>query len=508
MERTSPSKALSQYLIDNFQVTIGKKGSVSVGEFSFTGQGQAGRFCTHFILKNKTVLKSVEESWLLLSDDQIKLEISNIFPTVKEYLESYVKSAERAELEEGVSLPTSREDYMALVPVVDMENVQGKAYIVDTRTHRITTIEEKAWEKIVGMKHVAQVRELAHCGRFEYNPRTIEAHWKAETAIGEETIYNKFIPPAHRMERDTSAVLSPDFIEFLEGLFLESCRSYAYNWIYHSTFKKLPVYLVLVGVGGIGKNLLAEALKQLHGRTNFTKAPASALESKFNGHLIDSTLVYYDECKFSSDKNGNNYRKNRLKEWANDYVPVEIKGVDAKDFDIYCSAIIATNHDSDVHLEQLDRKFSVLELSTERMEKRLGAEKTKNLWNYILEDSFPDAFLNWLEGRIDPDFNGNVEYRGPRFHELVLSSLSAWQQELLFNYILSGASATYSLKRLREEVSFFPTHYARVSDFLTNFQWEGETLGRIVIREGLRYVKVNDKFAPKEKSVMDLDKEL
>lgn len=507
MEEFSTTHKLSQYLLENYQVGLNTRGKLKVGDFSFSGPSMSGRFLNNFIIPNKKMLKEINPDWLLLSEKELKEEVTNIIPTVVEMLEDHLKETSIQNTSDTLDTPITKADYINAVPVIDMEHPKGNAIMVDKRTNRPSLITEEAWKRVVGPKHVAIVSEIAYSGRFEYNPRTVEAFREVQTEIGTETMFNKFIPPAHRIERDMSATLHPDFENFLNTFFKDSCRNYAFNWIYHSVYKKIPVYMVLVGAGGIGKNLLAESLKYLHGLTNFTKAPPSALDSKFNGHLMDATIIYYDECKFSAGKDGSSYRKNRLKEWANDYVPVEMKGIDASNRDIFCSAIIATNHDSDVYLEQLDRKFSVMELSTERLEKRIGAEKTQKLWNYIKEDTFPDALLNWLEPQIDPKFNVNVEYKGDRFHELVLSSLTSWQQELLNNYILSRQNRYYSIKKLKEDVPFFPHHTAKVNDFLCNFTFEGETLGSVVMKEGLRYVKVNDKFSPPENTQMDLDKE-
>lgn len=503
MEETSLSKKLADYLLENFNVEFNSRGNLRIDDFSISGSGLAKRFTKYFFTDKKKV-KELEEDLLLLSDKELIEEIGNALTTTNELIRKHLQNLEMEEIKESSELSANREAYLNVIPVIDMENVKGSAVMVEKDSGRVSELQEKAWERVVGSKYVSKIMEIGYCGRFVYNPRIISPYHKTETPLGEEVIYNKYIPPTYRIKRDLSVKLDPIFIKFLEGLFEDSCRDYAYNWIYHSCFTRIPVYLVLVGAGGIGKNLLAEMLKMIHGHTNFTKAPPSALDSKFNGHLLDATMIYYDECKFSAGKEGATIRKNRLKEWANDSVPVELKGIDASNKDIFCSAIIATNNDSDVHLERLDRKFSVMELSEERLEKRMGLKDTQFLWEYIHRKDLAHAVLNYLEDFIDPDFNPNIEYKGPKFDQLVLSSLYGWQQELL-DRIENAESKYISLKECRENISLFPHHNNKVDDFLKNFTIDGNILGRVVKIEGIKKIKIDDSHLPKDLEESSLD---
>ena len=509
MEETSLSIKIANYLIENFELSTTQRGAVKIGDFSLSGVGLAKRFTTNIILENKSCLKEIDESLLTKKDSDIITEMTNYLPSAIEYLHKYMLEDRVNKTSDNIDTIINKEDYINAVPVVDMEDPRGSAIMLDKTTWRPSLVEERAWERIVGPQHVDTLRKIGYCGRFEYNPYSLNPFREIQTSLGTESMYNKYIPPKTKTERDLTIKLDKRFVEFFEGLFTtEGSRQYAIDWILSSTERKNPVYMVLVGAGGIGKNLLAESLKYLHGSTNFTKAPPSALNSKFNGHLDQCTMLYYDECKFSPDKGGGNIRKNRLKEWANDYVPVEKKGLDAKDSSIYCSAIISSNHDSDIHLEQLDRKFSAMELSSERMEKRLGIENTRWIWDYIQHTDFPQGFLSYLNENASKEFNENIEYRGQKFEDLIISSLTTWQYELLFTYILSGQSKHYKLSSLKENVPMFPTRYSKVNDFLENFTWDNVKLGRIVTVDGSKVVKVNDKFAPVENKGMDLNKEL
>jgi len=506
MESTSLSNNILNYLAENFEISTNTRGNAKVDDFNFGGAGLAKRFCKRF-LSDRKIYEDIDKSLLVLSDKEIIEEVSNVLPTIRERLLSHVQSIEISKVSDSTGIEVDKDAYLNAIPVVDMEDVKGRAIMVDKSSLRRSLVEEKSWERIVGSKHVALVKEVGYCGRFKYDPRDSRPYSQMETSLGKETLYNLYVPPVYRESRDLKAALDPRFIKFLDGLFQDSCRDYAYNWLYHSCFKRMPVYLVLVGAGGIGKNLLAEALKYIHTSFNFKKAPPSALESKFNGHLENCTMLYYDECKFSAGKEGRTIRKNKLKEWANECVPIENKGQDPINRDIFCSAIIATNNDSDVHLDQLDRKFSVMELSEERLEKRLGLEDTQFLWEYIKDPGFSDAFINYLEKKVDLKFNPHVEYKGPKFDQLVLSSLYGWQQELL-DRIQNSQTPHISIKDCRENISLFPKHNTKVDDFLKNFTVDRDSLGKIVTIDGSPKIKVNEKFLPKTNEGMNLNKEI
>ena len=202
-------------------------------------------------------------------------------------------------------------------------------------------------------------------------------------------------------------------------------------------------------------------------------------------------MVYYDECKFSAGVEGKTIKKNKLKEWSNTYVPIEMKGVDARNKDIFCSAIIATNNNTDVHLEPLDRKFSAMELTEERLEKRLGLETTQFLWECIKEPSFPDAFINYLEPIIDPEFNTQIEYKGPKFHELVVSSLNVWKSNLR-TILLNENLDSLDPKTLKDQIPTLPN--PEIKDFLTNFLEKGESLGSVEFKDGQYLIIPSEKY--------------
>ncbi len=491
---------LSNYLLENHTVQIREK-SLVINRKTYTASS-AKAFVKDLIEPNRKEISKIDSDFAFFSETEMVEGIKAILePTI-----SHLYDEEKKRRIQNVTknIPTTdisfyRDD---LYPVIDASCPNGSSYILRKDNHRVLIdITEKAWAKQVGSSHVKELQEASsRMGHFIYNPRNLETKQSIKTHIGVEDFYNLYTPPTHLVTRDYEAKLHPHFIEFLEGFFLDESREYAYNWIYHSLSKKMPTYMVLVGAGGIGKNLLAEVMSKLHGAHNFKKAPSSALTKEFSGYLTNCTVLYFDECKFSGDAKEVTQRKNKLKDWANDYVSIEKKGKDAETLDIYCSGIISTNNVSDVHLEYLDRKFSPMEISDQRLEKRLGVEKTQFVWKYINDEKFPDALMNYLEERIDKNFEYHKEHRGSHFNKLVISSLYEWQRLLVFEYILNADREDLSIAEIRKSISSFPSNNDKVADFLKNFIYEGDTIATVEYSKQRRqvFIKVNPKYINKE----------
>jgi len=485
---------LSNYLLENHTLEVNEK-SIIVDGKRYLASG-AKSFFDQVVQKNRKTFANYDAEFLVKTEAEIIEELRSLLePTI-----AYLYRNQRDELKEkaGANSTISSDFYREnTIPVIDAKCDKGSAIILNKETGRpYIGLSESAWKRKVGKDYASIFEDNPLIGHFFYNPRNLGARELKRTELGEEVFYNLYVPPSHLVARDKEAVLDSRFCDFLENFFTDESRKYAYSWIYRSCFEKMPTYLLLVGAGGIGKNLLAEVMSRLHGMNNFKKAPDSALNKEFNGHLLNCTAVYYDECKFSASGSDSTKRKNKLKDWANNYVAVEKKGKDSETTDIYCSCIISTNNVSDVHLEQLDRKFSPVELNEQRLEKRIGVETTKFLWKYINDESFPHALLNYLESRIDKNFDIHKEHRGTQFEKLVMSSLFSWQHELIFDHILNANTDVITLSELRNSIEMFPRNNEKVKDFINNFHYKNEILAEVYFDKSrsAQCLKINDKF--------------
>jgi len=498
-EETSLSHKIRNYTVANHSYSEDAKGILIIDGVPLKGATAGRRFFIDVLKASRKNLMKIDNDLALKDEKEMQSDLKDYMPMAIDLLLKDVKAEYIASKISTVGEPTSLDHVMNLVPVWDARDKKGGARMVSKDTLTYVPFEHKTWLNMMPPKHIAACKEQNLYGEFEYNPRLTEAYKLEERADGPIRVYNTYKAPMHLLNRKRDVKIDPRFLKFFNTFFVtEASRIYAENWIYNSLFNKLETYLVLVGAGGTGKNLLAEGIKQLHGKDNFNKASITCLDSRFNGHLMNCTLNYYDECKFSSDKDGNSPRKNRLKDWANAYVAVETKGVDSRDSDIFASSIISTNNDSDLYIEQNDRKFSIMDITDERLEKRLGIEDANWIWKYILTEEFRHGWMNHLEDTVDLNFDTHKEYHGPKFDKLVLTSLSNWKTQLLEEYILTKEAASYSFKMLSDNIPYMPRSVAKVNDFLRSFKYEGKDLGEVVKIDGYNHVKVSKHFAPED----------
>lgn len=211
-------------------------------------------------------------------------------------------------------------------------------------------------------------------------------------------------------------------------------RNYFYAWLYTSITKRAYVYLVLCGNPGVGKNRLKLLMRALHGEQNASdgkKETFGANESKFNSQMEENTFLWFDELSYGPEM------EPRMKEYQNDYISIEKKGIDStRSTEIYCSMVISNNYARNNYLLFNSRKFAPLVLGS----KPLTAAMTPKEINDIserLDDTHPrfdvkfvSQIAKWITS-IGPKYVKdwpNLEYRGPMFWKLAGSSMSRWQK--------------------------------------------------------------------------------
>tara|TARA_R110002126_G_C10476909_1_gene501538 strand:+ start:416 stop:2023 length:1608 start_codon:yes stop_codon:yes gene_type:complete len=478
-------------------ITQTQRKEIKVDGVPLMGNGAPTKVFNQFFATNKRDLEKIQEGLVFESDAVIRDVLAKILPDVSLALKRELNERNGV-VSPNSSIPAHLEYYYSLIPFRDLEDPKAGSIMIDTKTNRITEVEEASWIKQVGPDFVKESFPDRKGGRIEYNPRSFIPFRVVGDTGREEVIFNRFNPPAFLMEGyDDTSKLDPLFIRFIDTFFgNEESRQYTIDWIYHSLFKKMEPYLMFVGIGGTGKNLLMEACRELHGRTNFEKAAPSCLFKEFNSHLPNCTMVIYDEVDFSQKSGRGSSAKNRLKEWRNDRVPIERKGQNAKTTDIYCSGILATNNDSDVHLEVTDRKFSPVELTEVRMINKFEESEITQLWKCIYDESFQASFFNWLEENKQSDFDAHKEYKGEKFYKLVVTSLPVWAREIR-SRVLEGNNSYLALSNLKDEIPTLP-NIDRIQEFLLSYLEVDTVLGELVPYEGRHAIKINSSYLKQE----------
>lgn len=328
---------------------------------------------------------------------------------------------------------TIPEEYRDLVLNVDQSHSgRDLKFFMTTPDEYVSPISGPVYLKTVGMPEdiaIEQARKVTPMYLPRHTPgvRTVMDHSGQEVKA-----FNTYIPPKWKQTKvkvkDQLPFLFRKLVEHLFPIPLE--REYFYSWLYHSLFERAYVYLVLCGIPGSGKNRLGLVLRALHGFSNTSAGKRSTLIDRFNSQLGESTLVIFDELKYTMDM------ENTLKEIQNDSISIERKGIDAtRSTRIFASLMISNNKPRDNYLAFDARKFAPLVVTSKRLEESLTFDQISRLTNKVENWDHPDfdvKFLKqiarWIKKNANRDLFPNLEYKGPMFWRLCHTSMSRWQK--------------------------------------------------------------------------------
>jgi hypothetical protein len=306
---------------------------------------------------------------------------------------------------------------------------------------------------------------------------------------------NDYVPPKWRLEPvDPDAELPLEVSIIMEHLFPDpKALKYVWDWIHTAVFSRCETYLVLNSSKGIGKGVLAKMIEALIGRKHFVEAQRSFLDSQFNGLLKNKQFVYLDELEIKDKA-----RVDKLKSYINQQQNIEEKHKEAnKTVRVHASFLITNNAEGDMYIEDDDRRFSVVDATTKKLEEVMPNKQVQQFINIKLQD--PEYVLqlgSWLTRRgVSEYHNAFSIYRGEKFEALVTTSMSYWKRFLVdlcekriqgelkdeFEYKPEG----WSLKELgrlfkREHPELSMKGRTGVMDFLRNTRIKGKRIAKMV----------------------------
>lgn len=166
---------------------------------------------------------------------------------------------------------------------------------------------------------------------------------------------------------------------------------YFYNWIaftFQNPDQPAGSAVVLRGLKGTGKGMIANFLMNLWGNHALHITAANHLVGNFNGHFNDICFVYADEAFFSGDRQHEGVLKGLITEKN---IVIERKGIDATQQPNYLKVFMSTNSDYAVPASKDERRYFVLDVSEER---KGDIEYFKSLSNDINDKDIQAAFLH------------------------------------------------------------------------------------------------------------------
>lgn len=332
----------------------------------------------------------------------------------------------------GDTVEFIKEELKNLVPCVDISNTE-KILLINKDDFRVTPYDPKFFTLLYGWS-IPDFCNQGILAKHIYNPRSKERMYKATLGTQEVNFLNVYSPPKWMETSIENPKIPTLFKNFMRHLFpLYEEREYVYDWLHKSLTDRAYVYLVLNGKKGVGKNTFKHFYRALHGTHNFVDGKKSLLTTQFNSQLDECRALVLDEVRYTEDE------ENVLKEIQNDNVSIERKGEDAtRGSVIHCSIILMNNEAKDNFIAVDSRRFSPMTLGDKKLEESLTSEDIDMLIGKFKEDSpyYDPNFIaqigHWIlqKGR-NKRWGKEDCYKGPRFHELVQTSLSEWRKYII-----------------------------------------------------------------------------
>lgn len=198
-----------------------------------------------------------------------------------------------------------------------------------------------------------------------------------------ELIFNSYKAPSwleehYRFGKPLPIVteVPPLYEKFIRHLVDNDEESYNYvlDWIAISLQARNLAFLTTIGSAGIGKGFLARIIDALHGFNNSVMVEFATIQSNFNSATAEKTFVYYNEANRMSEKD-----KAKMKTQNEDKIRNEQKGVDAEVVANYSNVYISSNNLDAMQLDSDDRRFSIINLTTKRLETVLTQNEISQL---------------------------------------------------------------------------------------------------------------------------------
>lgn len=161
-----------------------------------------------------------------------------------------------------------------------------------------------------------------------------------------------------------------DFLYRIVSFKNQKTYNYLLTWLAKLwKYGKTKTALVLLGSKGIGKSTFTYLATQIMGEENVSVIPEfKQLRNKFNNFLHKKALIVVEEIAEESraDKATQNTLKTLI---TDDYLKIELKGVNSFQTNNTCNFIICSNYDTPVEITEDNRRFVFLQVSEEEKQK-------------------------------------------------------------------------------------------------------------------------------------------
>jgi len=323
---------------------------------------------------------------------------------------------------------------------------KGQLIFMDDPFHPEIKQIEKAQLRNVLDKDAIKDLVIRPC-EFVYDPFKRERVYEGDDLI---SYFNNYEPPSWMVDeygqyKEVERVdKMPElfhrfFIHLSNGK--ESEYNYMVKWLANSIQDRNFCVLTAIGAPGIGKGVLGNIMLGLVGLSNFTKTDNKLISKDFNAQIRNKRLVFCDEINIKKTNH-----MNKFKDLVNDKIEIEGKGKDAKLDDNYASIYVASNNLDSLYIPENDRRFSVIELTNNRLDSNFTVEEIEQL-NELKNIEELAKYLYHYE--VDKDEMLKV-HRSQRLEDIKLSTLTDAQEWFLEDYAVEKKGQVIDLTIVQE----------------------------------------------------------
>ena len=396
-----------------------------------------------FYIKKRDFMVDELEDYFIAKKMDIEATLAEIEDYCRKRDEAFSKikkeiDASKEEAGKGASWAAKN-----LSPVVDAHT--GEIRFIHNITGRFKPYHPKAFCTALRITMRELDEMCSDVAIIEYTPlKDSGLLGKKETAEGDIVPhFNVYSHPDWRYkgikEAEECKTLPPIFKKFFKHLVPdEEQRRALFHWMYYATFHRSQTVLVLCGNQGVGKSIFGEdILSALVGPHNHARAGRSIMKKEFNAAWDRKRVVLIEELPKGDTPEDREEINDKFKDYCNDTISIEKKGVDAYQIENWASVVVTSNKYSNIPiLVPNERRFLCLEVAVNKLETVFTQEEIRELRRICsTKEEVPDELLDlgsfiYHHGKIKKE---NEHYMLPTKIKYIMyeSNLASWQINLI-----------------------------------------------------------------------------
>jgi hypothetical protein len=324
-------------------------------------------------------------------------------------------------------------------------------YLLDPLSKNVVRIKEKKITRLCeNRQEVKSVLADIYPANFTYNPFEATRLYRQKS----DWFYNCYVPPSWYEEVFYSkgktkvvkrTILPPLYEKFFSHLVKGHKESFEYvlKWLSNALRDRNYCVLTAIGNQGIGKGVLGEIMRLLVGEKNFHTSDTRLITKDFNKQFKNKRIVFCDEIQILKVEH-----VNKFKALINDMIEIEGKGENAVEVKNYASIYIASNNFDSIRLTDDDRRFSIIELTDEKLIAHMSTDQISSL---IEADNIQELAQYLWHLEVDRD-ELKIPFRSSRTDEVRLAGLKDWEEWLFDDFAVDHAGEDIKLSTVSEAV--------------------------------------------------------